>query len=155
MVAAVERRRNEARTEALVRTYGGPVDAPADEVMADLIATAYGHVTWLAAAIAQAASLGDVDRFLIERYDAERILLARMTKDALGVGIAERQVKLAEDQGRRISALMRDILADVFAALAQAAADESLTVDVLVRIQREAVPAVVRQRLSEVMELGA
>lgn len=149
-LAKVERQRQEAALERAVQTYGGPVDKPAADVLAEMIAAAYGHVLWLGALIASSPDLESVPELVLNRYDAERNLLAKMNRDYLGAGIAERQQQLAERTGTRLAGVLRDVLGDVFGLLAEA----GLSVDVLVQIQREAVPGVVRRRLSEVMEVS-
>lgn len=152
VLAAVERRKREAELARAAQTYGAPIGIPAAEAMQDLIDRTYGNLRYVVAIM---ASLTEddlrADSFWLERYDAERDRLAKLGKSVLDAGIAERQVRLAEDQGRQLANVLRDVLADVFGLLGEA----GVSVDVLVRIQREAVPGVVRQRLSEVMEVGS
>lgn len=151
VLAAVERRKREAELARAAQTYGAPVGIPAAEAMQDLIDRTYGNLRYVVAIM---ASLTEedlrADLFWLERYDAERDRLAKLGKSMLDAGIAERQVRLAEEQGRQLANVLRDVLGDVFGLLTEA----GLSIDVLVRIQREAVPALVRRRLSEVMEVS-
>jgi hypothetical protein len=145
-----------AKLAEVVRTYGAPVVGRSDaDVLAELIATAFGHVSYLAALIAGADDLDAIPAVVLERYDVERNLLAKMVRDSLGAGVAARQVRLAEEQGAVLGDVMRAIIGDLFRLLMDAAMGEGLSVDVLVAVQTEKVPAVIRHRLAEVVGGGA
>lgn len=139
-------RANGEKLTAAVQLYGAPIDVEPTQALRSLVNSAFGHVVWLAAAVADMETSESLrtDQFLLDRYDKERALLARMTKDAITAGIEERQVRLAEEQGRQFSELIRNILTDTFRELA----DAGLALDVLARIERDDVPAVIRRHLT-------
>lgn len=135
--AAAQRRQAEAGARRAMATYGTPVEVdPLDALLGELWRTA-GHVQWLGELIgelehettARARVSGDdhsssgrsglkqytTDKGLtwekpavwVELYQHERAHLARVATDCLKVGIEERRVRLAEDQGRMIAGVMR------------------------------------------------
>jgi hypothetical protein len=124
VIAAAERRSREAAAELAVVTYGLPIEvAPDVALLAEVHRTA-GHVAWLAEVVGQ-LERGEITWGLAEETDApitengggvttkhkasvnvwvqlyqqERKHLAAVCRDALAAGIAERQVRLAEQQG--------------------------------------------------------
>lgn len=116
--AAAERRVAEQAAEKAARTYGLPVAIPADRALLDELHRTVGHVTWLGALI------GDMDQdgltqwgeggkqasVWVGLYQDERRHLAKVAKDVLGTSLAERQVKLAEEQGALLAAVIGRIL---------------------------------------------
>lgn len=143
--AALTKVANAEQAAKLVEAYGARQDIGATEAMEELIGRTYGHMVRLAAYIASAESIGDIDRFTLERYDVERKLLSKLTKDSHQAGIAERQTTLAEEQGRIMAGVVRNVMADLIAALA----DAGVSMELLVRIQTERVPDIARHRLLE------
>ncbi len=79
----------------------------------------------------------------VELYQAERSHLVRVAKACVDAGVAERQVRLAEEKGRQLASVLQNVLADVFDVLKNA----GLPIELLVQVQREEVPAVIRRRL--------
>lgn len=155
---------NGQKAQAAVATFGLPREIDPQAALLEEVYRTAGHVDYLGRVVAELEQeelkqLDAGERFekpavWVEMYQAERKHLVRVAATCISVGIAERQVRLAEDQGRQLASVLRDVLGDTFAALASAASEPGgLTVDVLVRIQRDAVPAVVQRRLSEVMAL--
>jgi hypothetical protein len=64
------------------------------------------------------------------------------------VAVLERRIEVAPDeQGRQPATVIRDVLGDIFRMLT----DEGVPVDLLMRIQRDQVPASVRRHLTAVM----
>lgn len=159
--AAVERRRQEGQAKAAVVTFGLPREIDPQTALLEEVHRTAGHVAYLGQVVAELeqselTQLDAGERFerpavWVEMYERERTHLVKVAATCISAGIAERQVRLAEDQGRQLAGVLRDVLADVFGLLGEA----GVSVDVLVRVQREAVPGVVRRRLSEVMEVGA
>lgn len=130
--AKAERRRAEAKARRALATYGVPVTIdPLDALLAELYRTA-GHVAWLADLIADlehaennegklhsglrqwrpAGEFGGswVPAVWVEMYQAERAHLARVAKACLDAGVEERRVKLAEDQGRIVADVLRNVI---------------------------------------------
>lgn len=142
---------NRDKAATAVAVFGLPVDVdPQDALAAEVHRTA-GHVAWLGAKIAgfQAdAELVDTGRSapsaFVALYQAERAHLVRVTKAALDAGVAERQVRFAEAQGRQVAEVVSGIIAGMFAELVAAGIDDAL----LARIRRERIPGVIRANLA-------
>lgn len=152
---------NGIKAAAAVVTFGLPREIDPQTALLEEVHRTAGHVAYLGQVVRdlEQSDLKQLDageRFekpavWVEMYERERTHLVKVAATCISAGIAERQVRLAEDQGRQLANVLRDVLADVFGLLGEA----GVSVEVLVRIQREAVPGVVRQRLSEVMEVGS
>lgn len=152
---------NGQKAAAAVVTFGLPREIDPQTALLEEVHRTAGHVAYLGQVVAELEQsdlkqLDLAERFekpsvWVEMYERERTHLVRVAATCISAGIAERQVRLAEDQGRQLANVLRDVLADVFGLLGEA----GVSVDVLVHLQREAVPGVVRRRLSEVLEVGA
>lgn len=143
-----------------VVTYGLPRDIEPGKALLEEIARTAGHVDWLAERVREletdelvwgltkaegvdASETPGVNvteaaavNIWLDLYRAERKHLVDVSKAALAAGIAERQVRLAEQHGRLIVDILRKVLADPELALT----DE----------QRRAVPTVARRHLTAV-----
>lgn len=116
-----------------ILTYGGPIDVePATALLQEVHRTA-GHVAYLGGIVhelEQAQLAGPVgsdgvnDQGIVmhpaykpsvwvEMYQSERSHLARVCKMALDAGVAERQVRVAEQQGELFAGAIRAILTDL------------------------------------------
>ncbi len=116
--------------EKAVETYGLPREiAPHDALLEEIHRTA-GHVSWLElrVRIIEEAELKD-NRFMLSMYDQERRHLIDVCRVAIGAGIAERQVRIAEQTGALIAQVITGLLEDLGVA------------------DRPDVPALVRKRL--------
>lgn len=142
-----------------VVTFGLPREVDPQQALLEEVHRTAGHVAWLQTKIAGLVEDTELkqrdksDQFerpavWVEMYQEERKHLARVSEAAVRCGIAERQVKLAEAQGAQLAAVLRGVLDATFAALLAAGAAAEL----VTRIQREQVPAIVRQHLLEVVE---
>jgi hypothetical protein len=112
VVAAAARRRAAA-------TYGLPVDVnPLDALLEELRRTA-GHVAWLGSVVADLDEVMEATMFglspsaWVKLYQHERTHLARVARDCLSAGVEERQVRIAEEQGRLVSDLIRRIITGI------------------------------------------
>ena len=83
---------------------------------------AAGWVDWLERQIRQhdpdALATGELPedvraRYWLGRYDRERVRLVDASAAAIRAGVAERQVKIAEEQGRLIAEVIRGVLDDL------------------------------------------
>lgn len=124
-----------------METYGLPVDvAPMEALLEELRRTA-GHVAWLGSVV-QALEAGDVvgvvgEEGLDERtgtmhhpeakpsvwvglYQGERKHLTDVAATCIKCGIAERQVKLAEQQGQLLAEIIMAVLRDLKVPAAKA-----------------------------------
>lgn len=141
-------------------TYGTPRDISPPAALLEEVARTAGHVDWLAGQVralapealvwgpAKRDEIGAAEfpgtnetetahvHVWLDLYQKERKHLVDVSKAAIAAGIAERQVRLAEQHGRLIGDVLRRILGDPELALT----DE----------QRRAVPVVARRHLSSV-----
>jgi len=120
-------------TKAVV-TLGLPVDIDPAQALLDEIAMTYGHVQWLRVKVQALSSedlvwgqtqtdkgigpQGPVDtatekaapNVWYQMYMTEREHLVKVTTAALRAGIEERRIKMAEDQGNLVAAVVHRIL---------------------------------------------
>lgn len=150
---AKKARQKAAQTElaaAAVVTFGLPRTIDPHTALLEEVHRTAGHVAYLGEIVAQLeptygenntsllAPIGDSQSGLIrvgasiwvQMYQAERAHLVRVCAEAIKCGIAERQVKLAEEQGALIAQVLRGVIADL------GLADD------------ERVPAIVRRHLA-------
>lgn len=130
-----------AAAEAAVHTYGLPRNVDPHVALLEEIARTAGHVDWLANVVTTlnqadivwgiqstekgVGPKGPIDTTVhqaginvwVDLYQRERRHLVDVCKAAISAGIAERQVQLAEAQGRLIADLLRQIIADPELAL--------------------------------------
>ena len=101
-----------AREEAELRG-GGFVDGAADDQpAAEGVAGLIGH-TFAADKVAGIFASGEAVRALVQLEAQERDRAVRYAKTAHDMGIAEREVKLAESQGQLLASVVRNILGDL------------------------------------------
>jgi len=134
----LEQARHEHAARTAVATYGLPVDIDPQQAILDELARTAGHVQWLGAVVAAMdpaalvwgttrASTPDLGArrpelsisaqaapsVWLTLYRQEREHLAKVAKAALDAGIAERQVRLAEQQARMLAEVVRNIITDL------------------------------------------
>lgn len=119
--AAAARRLELAAAERAAATYGLPLNvAPLDALLGELHRTA-GHVAWLGTLVAELEQ-GQLTQFNVQTggsspsvwvnlYQHERAHLAKVARDCLSAGVEERQVRIAEEQGRLVAHVIRRIIA--------------------------------------------
>lgn len=138
---AHEQRMIEEATKTL-KMYGEPIDKDPQEALLDLVHRTAGHVAWLgdyiskfedAKFLKQVTEGGILPSVWIRMYQDERALLMQISKAAVAAGVAEREVRLKEEQGRLLAAVIQAILTD---------AEFDLT-----PLQRIAAPKIVRRHL--------
>jgi hypothetical protein len=126
--------------------YGAPEEGKSPDVaLLEEVARTAGHVQWLAEKVAsleesemkqytrqQGGLLFERPAIWVELYQAERKHLVDACKTAIAAGIAERQVRVAEETGQMIATVIRGVLGDL-----------NLTAD-----QQRIVPSLVRRHLS-------
>lgn len=134
-----------ALAEQAVATYGLPVDVSPPEALLDEVKWTAGHVAWLRAQVQalerEALAWGltkredqgatefpgvnvteqAVPNVWLDLYQRERKHLLDVCKAAIGAGLAERQVRLAEQQGAMLASVIRGILDDLGLTPEQAA----------------------------------
>ncbi len=120
-----------------METYGRPIDTNPVEALLDEVRWTAGHVAYLRDKVreleAEALVWGKTEQvektatefagtdtteaakpnLWLTLYQAERKHLVDVCKAAIGAGIAERQVRLAEQQGQMIVGVIQAILGDL------------------------------------------
>ena len=95
--------------------WGAPVNITPEEAMLQEIHRTQGHVTWLGE---QLAHLPEQDHhkpfghYLVDKYQAERQHLVGVCKAAITMGIAQKQVELAQAQGKLLAAVLQAFTLD-------------------------------------------
>lgn len=138
-LAAAERRGGELVAKRAMATYGLPVQIDPGAALLEEVARSAGHVRWLSEVVAELVpeSLvwgqkqwsheqgvgpeGPIDKTTrvesaatnawLDLYFKERDHLRKVASDAIKAGIAERQVRLAEQAGERAGQWLRATLA--------------------------------------------
>lgn len=125
-----ERLIEQAKVDEMI--YGSPVEQidPGEAIMQELARTA-GHVQWLfeqlqteeaelvesgespSKVLKQYTKLGQTPSVYIDLYFRERQHLMQVAKTAAGMGIAERQIRLAEEQGRLLANVIQGFINDM------------------------------------------
>jgi hypothetical protein len=127
----------EAKARQIMETYGQQIDTNPVDALLDEVRWTAGHVAWLRDRVReieqdaltwgvtetvdkQAGEFTGVDTTEAARpnvwlvlYQSERKHLVDVCKAAISAGIAERQVRLAEQQGRLIVGVIQAILGDL------------------------------------------
>ena len=133
---AAGRRLAQAKAIQAVVTYGLPVDIEPQDALIEEVARTAGHVRWLAQLVSEIEradlvwgvteeqqvraseftgvniTKGSVPNVWLDLYQRERTHLVAVCKAAIGAGIAERQVRLAEQQGALIADVIRAVIGD-------------------------------------------
>jgi hypothetical protein len=127
------------------RTFGRPIFIDPHTALLQEVQRTAGHIFWLGEKIAQIGEINETEAlqqwtlagikpsFWVETYQEERRHLVRVSKAAIDAGVAERQVAVAEEQGKLIAMAIRAILWDSDMQLSPA--------------QRQAAPAIIRRHL--------
>lgn len=136
---------------AEMATFGEPIEIDPHTAVLKTLQASAGHAAWLLEKI-QALSEVEGDMTLqqytamgikasvwVEMYERERIMVLKTAKAAVEMGVSERQVQLAEEQGRMIAMLLQKFLDSQVIALTPA--------------QRQAAPGVIRQLLTEMPQV--
>lgn len=134
--------RKHARTQQArqaVDRYGLPREIDPHDALLEEVHRAAGAVSWLGQIVAvlhddkgdlvESTMFGEQPSVWLKLYQQEREQLRRVAKTAIDAGIAERQVRLAEQQGELIAQVIRGVLEDLGVA------------------DRPEVPQIVRRRL--------
>jgi hypothetical protein len=101
-----------------------PVNIGPHEALLMEVQRTAGHIQWLAERIASIGEESEIEAlqqwtimgikpsFWLETYQEERKHLVQVSKAAIQCGVAERQVQLAEEQGKLLAMAIRAILWD-------------------------------------------
>lgn len=117
--------RRQAAEQAVV-TYGLPREIDPHAALLEELHRTAGHVAWLGQLVGDLATRdlkqyevremgGLVERpaIWVELYHRERKHFTAVAKTCVDVGIEERRVKLAENQGRLLAEVIRGVLTDL------------------------------------------
>lgn len=109
-----------------VQTYGLPREIDPHAALLEELHRTAGHVAWLQQLVrdlndtdlkqrspGKGGTLFEAPAVWLELYDRERKHFADVAKTCIGVGIAERQVRLAEQQGLMIATVLRGVLSEL------------------------------------------
>lgn len=117
--AAAKRRQEQQTALAAVATYGLPRQIAPDQALLEEVHRTAGHVAWLHQLIGGLDQTGLTQRaengttspaVWVDLYQRERAHLVKVAASAIAAGIAERQVKLAEQQGALLAGAVQRIL---------------------------------------------
>lgn len=108
-----------------MQVYGKPIMIGPHEALLMEVQRTAGHVSWLYEKIQEVGSQHGVDEamqqwtlmgikpsFWVDLYIEERKHLVNVSRAAISAGVAERQVALAEEQGKLLAMAIRAILWD-------------------------------------------
>lgn len=127
-------------------TYGDKIEIDPHSAVLETVHRTAGHVAWLFDKIQaisdvegdmtlhQYTAMGIKASVWVEMYERERMMLLRASKAAVDMGVSERQVQLAEEQGRMIAMVLQQFIDSQDIGLTPA--------------QRQVAPRVIRQLLS-------
>lgn len=125
--AAAKRRLDEQKAVEQVRVLGLPRDVDPHIALLEEVHRTAGHVAYLNSMIGDFDSDAELKQYTrdkggltwekpavwVEIYQHERTHLARVCKAALDAGVAERQVRLAEQQGQLLAKVIQGVLSDL------------------------------------------
>lgn len=146
-LAAARRRGEHAAAAQAVRTLGLPREVEPDEALTEELHRTAGAVTYLGSEVAALPADGLYQRYLgtggvlwerpsvlVELYSVERDRMVRVARTAIDAGLQERQVRLAEQLGGLLAAVLEGLMGDPELNLTAA--------------QRAVAPAVVNRHLA-------
>lgn len=120
-ITEAEREMVEARMAVEAGTYGGHVNIGPQEALLQEVQRTAGHVIWLEAKVKSldesnltqyTGKDGMKESEWIKMYQEERKMLVNVCNTAIRCGIAERQVRIVEEQGKMIAAMLIKLIND-------------------------------------------
>jgi hypothetical protein len=101
--------------------FGKPLDVEPAEALLGVLHLSAGHLNWVREELAAMDDKTTFDaQVLLRMWDDERDRIARISKAALDVGVAEKQIRLAERYGEQLAGLLRSVFFDPELALTDA-----------------------------------
>ena len=104
-----------AKLEARSRMveFGQPLEVDPAAALLGVLHLSAGHLNWVRAELSAMEDTTTFEaRVLLRCWDEERDRIARISKAALDVGVAEKQIQLAERYGEQLAGLLRAIFYD-------------------------------------------
>ena len=93
--------------------FGQPLEIEPAEALLGVLHISAGHLNWIRDELAATADTTTFDaQVLLRMWDDERDRIARISKAALDVGVAEKQIRLAERYGEQLASVLRAIFYD-------------------------------------------
>lgn len=95
--------------------WGAPINVTPEQAILEEVHRTQGAVTWLGE---QLQNLPQSDHhkpfghYLVDKFQEERTHLVAVCKAAIGLGIAQKQVELAQEQGKLLAAVLQAFIAD-------------------------------------------
>lgn len=124
----------EAKTRMI--QFGESLDVDPATALLGVLHLSAGHLNWVRAELSGLEDKRSMEgQVLLRLFDEERDRLARISKAALDAGVAERQVRLAEEYGAALANLLHAVFHDPDLALTAA--------------QRSRLPDILRTHLSQ------
>lgn len=123
-LAAAKVRLEEKAAVQAVTTYGLPRDVDPHSALLEELHRTAGHVTWLGIIVGaldteqgrgklvENTMFGEQPAIWLKLYEKERRHFAEVAKICISAGIAERQVKLAEERAQLMADVFREVFAD-------------------------------------------
>lgn len=109
---AAERQAQQGALERARKTFGIALDVEPGDALLGLVRTSSGLCAWYSSRIEQLSgvTMGDKSHPLVAMFLDERKHLSAVAKAALDAGIAERRVRLEEEQGRLLVGLLERVI---------------------------------------------
>jgi hypothetical protein len=95
--------------------FGQSIEVEPAEALLGVLHLSAGHLNWLREELAATSKKQKATfdgQVLLRAWDEERDRIARISKAALDVGIAAKQIELAERYGEQLAALLRAVFYD-------------------------------------------
>lgn len=106
---------NAVKQEAKSRMvdFGESIEIDPATALLGVLHLSAGHLNWIREELATTNDKSTFDaQVLLRMWDEERDRIARISKAALDVGVAEKQIRIAEHHGEQLAALLRAIFYD-------------------------------------------
>jgi hypothetical protein len=106
--------KQEAMAKWAERTkFGEPLEVGPAEALLGVLHLSAGHLAWIRDELARIKDKRKHEaQVLMRLWDEERDRIARISKAALDVGVAEKQIQIAESYGQQLATLLRAIFFD-------------------------------------------
>jgi hypothetical protein len=112
-LAAAERRRARTEAEKIVAEFGVPLDSDAHGLLQKLLNVSAGLVEFYRTECARLPLSELPSSTWLVLFKEERDHLARLCVRAIGAGLAEREIRLAEKHGALVAEVIHSVLYDI------------------------------------------
>lgn len=108
--AAAARRLAERKALLAVESFGLPREVDPVMALSEELHRCQGAVDWLGAVVADLPAEEVARSAMVDLWQAERDRLVRVSKVCVDLGLEERRVRVAEQTGQQLAAVMRAVL---------------------------------------------